>query len=248
MPSLPPTFDSASAAHNNPSAHQGRRRSRPFVDGDYYAHVYLELDVSLSLRRAIDAALAEAGSISPQEVHALLPANGKLHVSVSHPLPLRRDAVETFPHTLAAALRSTGRFALSLAGAPVVYFNTLGGPSRAAGRGTPTPGARAFLGLRVGAGAKELVGLLGRVESVLKKMHLPLYHAQPEFHASFGWALCPDASTQEGEGDERAVTPFPDDLVARLAGHTDAALAAHPGWHVSTLNIKVAKEVTTVQL
>ncbi|BEJ12765.1 hypothetical protein CspHIS471_0212250 [Cutaneotrichosporon sp. HIS471] len=204
LPSLPSTFDSASAAHNNPSAHQGRVRSRPFADGDYYAHVYVELDVSAPLRRTIDATLAEASSTC------------------------------------------AGTFSLSLAGTPVVYYNTLGGPSQAAGRGKPTPGARAFLGLRVGAGAKELADLLGKQEDVLAKMHLPLYHAQPEFHASFGWALCP--SPQEGGDNSPEATPFPVDLVARLAQHTDPVLAEHPGWHVGTLCVKVAKHVTRIQL
>ncbi|BEI82067.1 hypothetical protein CcaverHIS002_0212270 [Cutaneotrichosporon cavernicola] len=244
LPSLPSTFDSASAAHNNPSAHQGRVRSRPFADGDYYAHVYVELDVSAPLRRTIDATLAEASSTC--EVHALVPTDGKLHVSLSHPLPLRRDAVKSFPSTLSRTLSGAGAFSLSLAGAPVVYYNTLGGPTQAAGRGKPTPGARAFLGLRVGAGARELADLLGKQEGVLAKMHLPLYHAQPEFHASFGWALCP--SPQEGGDINPEATPFPVGLVARLAQHTDPVLAEHPGWHVGALCVKVAKDVTRIQL
>ncbi|GMK59091.1 hypothetical protein CspeluHIS016_0701060 [Cutaneotrichosporon spelunceum] len=243
LPSLPSSYASASAAHDNPSAHQGRVRSRPFVDGDYYAHVYLELDVSASLRRAIDAALAEASSA---EVRAVVPSDGKLHVSLSHPLPLRRDAVKPFPTAVSRALSDAGAFSLSLAGPPVVYYNTFGGPSQAAGRGTPTPGARAFLGLRVGAGARELAGLLTKLEGILVKMHLPRYHAQPEFHASFGWALCP---SQEGGGDcSTGVTPFPADLVARLARHTDPVLAEHPGWRVSALCVKVAKDVERIEL
>jgi hypothetical protein len=209
--------------------------------------VYVELDVSPSLRGALDAALDEASSA---QVHALVPADGKLHVSLSHPLPLRRDAAKSFPPAVARALAGAGPFALSLAGTPVVYYNTLGGPSRAAGRGSPAPGARAFLGLRVGAGARELRELLGKLEGVLSTLHLPLYHAQPEFHASFGWALCPDVKegVKEGVKTDDKTTPFSDGLVARVAAHTDAALAGHPGWRVSALCVKVAKEVTRIPL
>lgn len=244
LPSLPSTFDSASLAHNNPAAHQGRLRARPFVDGDYYAHVYVELEVPSALGRVIDQIVSEARKTG-ERVHSLLdepapstsssaatsassspqpqPQPGPssptppppplrppvsaarrwrpLHVSLSHPLPLRRDARDTFRTAVARALASSGAFKLSLAGEPVVYYNAPrsacsdradkpGDASRQAGRGRPTAGARAFLGLRVGAGARELGVLLGKLEGVLKRLHLPLYHEEAEFHASFAWALC----------------------------------------------------------
>lgn len=268
LPSLPASFDSASRAHDDPKAHQGRKRARPFVDGDYYAHVYVALDVSPELGRAIDAVVSEAtahslvsepsssstSSTTPPSTSSSTDKTKtyrQLHVSLSHPLPLRRDMVSSFAPAVRRALSGTGGFRLSLAGAPVVYYNAPGGAARMPGRGLPRVGGRAFLGLRVGAGTKELAALLERLEDVLKRLHLPLYHDEPEFHASFAWALCtlPDGGGREDDEDEKDVlSPFPPDLVGRLAEHTDAALAVHPGWNVQVLCVKVAKDVVRIPL
>ena len=35
--------------YEDPNRHQGRRRTRPFVRGDYDTHVYLECEISVSI-------------------------------------------------------------------------------------------------------------------------------------------------------------------------------------------------------
>jgi hypothetical protein len=82
-----------------------------------------------------------------------------LHISLTHPLPLRRAQTTTFQSDLTHALSmlgnstqtSGGAFRLSLAGVQG-YMNG----RRTGGEGS---GGRAFLALRVGAGSQEVCGV-----------------------------------------------------------------------------------------
>jgi hypothetical protein len=83
---------------------------------------------------------------------------GELHISITHPLPLRRSQVDSLRVELTSALKSwasTRRIEsvkCSLAGVPTVYYNgkVTGGEGK---------GGRAFMALRVGAGAGEVCSL-----------------------------------------------------------------------------------------
>lgn len=148
-----------------------------------------------------------------------------------------------------AAIGGSGGFRVSLAPRPVVYYNSLlsgdleglseRGKSGKVDRGSPQPGGRAFLALVVGAGVKSIAGLLERVDDILKRHHLPVYHSNPEFHASLGWGLV-------GEDGE----PFPPSLLDRLDAFAEDILKAQPkgGWLVDEVCIKIAKEVTRIAL
>jgi hypothetical protein len=115
-----------------------------------------------SLRTVISDLVAHAQSHLPSHViHSLLetptPSQqaGELHISITHPLPLRRSQVDPLRIELIAALQTWARtrrvenMRCSLAGIPSVYYNgkATGGEGK---------GGRAFLALRVGAGAVEV--------------------------------------------------------------------------------------------
>ena len=75
-----------------------------------------------------------------------------LHVSLTHPFPLRRSQIRPFQADLTKQLRTLehlGGFKLSLAGQIKVYYNG----KRYGGEGS---GGRAFMAFRVGAGASEV--------------------------------------------------------------------------------------------
>lgn len=120
------------------------------------------MKISTSLRRALDELVAVAQTKLPgYTLHSLLatptPSQkaGELHVSLTHPLPLRASQVEPFRAELSDNLRRWSRstalssFKCSLAGRLSVYYN---------GKATGGEGAggRAFMALRLGAGAREV--------------------------------------------------------------------------------------------
>jgi hypothetical protein len=119
-----------------------------------------------SLRTVISDLVAHAQTQLPKHViHSLLetptPSQqaGELHISITHPLPLRRSQVDPLRIELITALkiwarmRRVGSMRCSLAGCPSVYYNgkATGGEGK---------GGRAFLALRVGAGATEVSPLM----------------------------------------------------------------------------------------
>lgn len=170
----------------------------------------------------------------PDAAHAF----DSLHVSLSHPIPLRRDMRGGFVADIRAAVGNTGAFSVSLAPKSVVYYNSMGErKGKGVDRGRPLPGGRAFLALVVGAGVKPLSGLLERIDDVLKRHHLPVYHQNPEFHASLAWGLVEDK-------------PFPPKVLSRLDALAEDILQAQPktGWTVNEVLVKVAKDITPIPL
>lgn len=75
------------------------------------------------------------------------------------------------------------------------------------------------------------------IDPFLKLHHLPRYHSNPEFHASFAWSLLV-ASNNE--------TPFTPALLktinAELSGKLGLAMPKN-GWQFDGLKMKVAKTV-----
>lgn len=202
------------------------------------------VEVSDALRQILDDMGRTVGKQLGARVHSLLSPSGaedtadatgadsqggrssgtpeSLHVSLSHPLPLRRPLSRTFPAEVARALRGVPAFRAGLAWPPKVYRNA---PRRGP--------RRAFLALRTAAGAHELRALLARVDALLRTEHLPTYHTEPEFHTSFAWWL---------DGTEELD-------VSALEAHRGAALdALRLGWSVQHVCVKVAKTVTRIPL
>lgn len=137
-------------------------RSRPYVDGEYNTHVYLScalipilqtslfsykltrdaVSISWKLSKILETIIAQLPP-SPNPIHSLLP---NLHISLTRPVPLRRHQIQPFRDELASRLGQICPFKLSLVGSVKAYYNEVtGGGSN-----------RAFLALRVGAGAREV--------------------------------------------------------------------------------------------
>ncbi|ALO60446.1 hypothetical protein CNC01375 [Cryptococcus deneoformans JEC21] len=247
LPSLPLTFDTA--PKDDPSLHQGRKRSRPYVDGEYNTHVYLSLSIPLRLSKILETIIAKLPP-SPNPIHALLPS---LHISLTRPVPLRRHQIQPFKDELASRLGQICTFKLSLTGSVKAYYNEVtGGGSN-----------RVFLALRVGAGVSELKKIVDVVlDPTLKKIHLPTYHDNPEFHTSFAWTLFStktnDQDTSRGNlsafGDRSEETPglpFGEEDLDRVNSIFESeVLKAQPagGWTISSVEVKVAKEIATIPL
>lgn len=161
LPALPKSY--RSAPPDDPSKHQGRTRSRPYVDGDYYTHVYIALELPPAFCQTLLELVDETRRLCPHiTLHSFLESRGPpggdeaddaaLHVSLTHPLPLRRSQIDAFGTEVAAALRQApdeGELRLSLVSHVKVYFNG----KRFGGEGSI---GRAFMALRLGAGAQRV--------------------------------------------------------------------------------------------
>ncbi|KAK6907250.1 hypothetical protein I203_101240 [Kwoniella mangroviensis CBS 8507] len=267
LPSLPDAFETA--PKDDRSLHQGRRRTRPYVDGDYNAHVYLSLKSSSGFRAVLEGILRSIQDELPNHtIHSLL---SSLHISLTHPLPLRRDQILPFRNSLAGRLKTVHKFKLSFASEMKIYYNRLSG-------GEEGNGGRAFVALRVGAGANEIEGILDKaIHPLLDIHHLPKYHEDPEFHTSFGWTLL-NQKEDEADGEVKGEdtpgllsdritkiqntsdsssvsnfqhTPFSSDLIDPInTKYQDAILQKQPkgGWEVDNVYLKVSKEVHVLGL
>ncbi|WWC68721.1 uncharacterized protein I206_102655 [Kwoniella pini CBS 10737] len=271
LPSLPETF--ATGSKDDPSLHQGRKRTRPYVDGEYNAHVYLSLSIPSSLRKVLEEILTSLQDQIPNhEIYSLV---SSLHISLTNSLPLRRHQIIPFRNELTNRLKSIGKFKLSFTSEIKVYYNRLTS-------GEEYSGGRAFLALRVGAGAFELDNILNKIiHPLLNINHLPTYHENPEFHTSFGWTLLRSTRdtlssgqtvptlVEDGEGesdmtasnfDIRSIKlddkskgnkPFTDDMVKRInVQFRERILDKQPkgGWVIDCVYFKVAKEVHILRL
>jgi len=120
------------------------------------------VNVPRPLRDVLESLIDRIRVLCPGfEVHSLLDSppqpnetrtkSQALHISLTHPLPLRRSQTKAFQADLTHRLAEGGSksFKLSLAGALRVYYNG----RRYGGEGK---GGRAFLALRVGAGSDEV--------------------------------------------------------------------------------------------
>ncbi|ORX33636.1 hypothetical protein BD324DRAFT_209271 [Kockovaella imperatae] len=219
---------------DDPSLHQGRKRTRPFVDGDHDAHVYISLSVSNRLRQALENIIARARVLCPNITLVSLLESQYLHISLTHPLPLRRSQIEPVASSVTRLLRASASrpFRLAFAGDLKVYYNG----RQTGGQGT---GGRAFLAFQIGAGHPEINDLLERViHPVLDTLHLPRYHTNPEFHASFAWCLDTE-------------TPISQAVVRQLNDELkDAFLLSQPtdGWLIHELMYKAGNTLRSIAL
>lgn len=185
LPGLPSAYTVHSG--DDPSKHQGRTRSRPFVEGEYNAHLFLScghigfrrsdwadlltwiVPVSRAFGKMIDDILDDTRqACSGHTLHSnLAPLSNAeasddqeekradrylpLHVSLTHPLPLRRSQIDTFRLDVQQAIKrlSLAPFRLSFAGQVTGYVNG----RRTGGEGS---GKRAFLALRTSAGTFQV--------------------------------------------------------------------------------------------
>ncbi|RXK41326.1 hypothetical protein M231_01476 [Tremella mesenterica] len=194
-----------------------------------------------------------------------------LHISLSHPLGLRRSQIATFLSELSKAVkdvkktiqpmtRSTSNISsshetsemggdekvklrLSLAGNIKVYYNG----KKTGGQGD---GGRTFFALRLGAGDPELRNLLSKaVEPTLAKFHLPNYHLDPELHSSFAWCLLnsPTSSLTSPSSSyitDQTLDHLPSDVSNPNEGHEGTSLTCED---LKEINEKFSRRIIDTQ-
>lgn len=105
---------------------------------------------------------------------------------------------------------------------------------------------------------------------ILREYHRPLYHSNPEYHASFAWCLTgPEPSAHDDEpsphtavkGDDGcelaavsnkpARTPISNTVIDKLNSELEGRLlAAQPksGWRIEHVVLKIGKDATLIPL
>jgi hypothetical protein len=111
------------------------------------------------------------------------------------------------------------------------------------------------------------------VHPILEKYHMPLYHSNPEYHASFAWCLLEpfqtepatadplgtDTDLQDGTDTRSTATvggvgdkaPFSNDLVdelGRLYGKEVLAKQPTGGWEISSVVLRAGKALREIPL
>jgi hypothetical protein len=192
------------------------------------------------MKAALENVLTAARASVSVEVHSLLD-EGRLHVSLTHPLALRGELARTFATRVSALATQMRPFKLSLVSEqPKVYHNTA----------VPR---RAFIAARVGAGRDGLETMLKPIRSLLAPHRVEAYFDKPEWHASFAWCLDEEpAATAEGEDNETEgeaevdTSPFPSSLLGEVASVLESL--SRRAWDVDTICVRVGPTVTRVDL
>jgi hypothetical protein len=107
---------------------------------------------------------------------------------------------------------------------------------------------------------------------LLTEIHRPLYHTNPEYHASFAWCLTgTDKQLPSGTAQSQAISPGADAVINHMPGNTSQPLlepisedvvadlhkaferrildAMPPtGWLVTELFLKTGKDITRIAL
>ncbi|KAG0312032.1 poly(U)-specific 3'-to-5' RNA exonuclease [Dissophora globulifera] len=213
LPPLPPSltslFKDKERPQDNPERHQGRVRARPHVDGSWPVHVYLEVKLSSELfdivttliesaRRSASSTISLLQSIESQRNKSSIPKEAKtaedsveLHISLTRPLYLQELHLGRFTTDVRDAFKNRKRQVQG-----VSFAND--------------DKTRSFLSLRVGSGHAELESLVAEMDIIAKRFGQPPFYDDPQFHASFAWALGGDtltaatiqAMTELDEGEE----------------------------------------------
>ncbi|KAF9130944.1 poly(U)-specific 3'-to-5' RNA exonuclease [Mortierella sp. 14UC] len=196
LPPLPSTltdlYKDRERPPDNPERHQGRIRARAHVDGSWPVHVYLEVKLSHELFDIVSALTRAAQSLAPstvsmlQSIALLKKKNGvpieaesaedasELHISLTRPIYLQELHLGRFTSDVRDTFRSRKRFNINFSG--VQSFSN-------------DDQTRSFLSLRVGAGHAQLESFVAEMDVIAQRYSQPKFYPDPQFHASFAWAL-----------------------------------------------------------
>ncbi|KAG8755928.1 poly(U)-specific 3'-to-5' RNA exonuclease [Ceratobasidium sp. 428] len=166
---------------DDPSKHQGRTRSVPYVEGQFVGHVYLPIKLEEELLQMLREVVRCAQATNPAwyslldpetEASSSQPSSSKvtMHLSLSRPIPLRahqRDDLRKEVRRTATQSRQ--------------QFTAL----------TNDEKTRTFLCAEVGAGHKQLQELSQSLSSHVASLRQLPYYSQPRFHISIAWILAP---------------------------------------------------------
>ncbi|GAA5903069.1 hypothetical protein JCM5296_001729 [Sporobolomyces johnsonii] len=215
LPSLDDSFSEPPRRSDSPLLHQGRTRATPHVQGQWAAHVYLELELTPVFRKTLKHAVFLASSSSSATIHSLLeppptpsptpsrstsPSTPLLAATSPSPAPSPQpeSAQETLHISLSRPLfLQTNQRADLLALVAHVAAETRGFAARYAAFGMleNDERTRRFLAIEVGEGYDQLKALVKRLDASLARLRLPAYYDPPRFHTSIAWTPSSSSSS-----------------------------------------------------
>ncbi|KAI8603859.1 U6 snRNA phosphodiesterase Usb1 [Dissophora ornata] len=203
LPPLPSSltnlFKDRERQPDNPERHQGRIRTRAHIDGSWPVHVYLEVNLSSELfdivstltktaRKSAPTTVSLLQSIESQKDKTSMPKESEsaedaveLHISLTRPLYLQELHIGGFTSDVRDAFKKRKKFNLSFSG--VQSFSN-------------DEKTRSFLSLRVGSGHAEIENMVAEMDAIAKRYCQPTFYEDPQFHASFAWAVGGDVLTE----------------------------------------------------
>ncbi|KAM0790907.1 hypothetical protein ACM66B_004214 [Microbotryomycetes sp. NB124-2] len=242
LPKLDDDFFEQPRSSDSPELHHGRKRTVPHQQGQWAAHVFVELVPDDALRKALCKAVKDASSglkDSATVVHSFLqqsPSDGDerkaaddtvLHMSLSRPLMLQTNTRSDLKAAVATVAHSSKPVSCRFAS-----FDWLENDDK----------TRRFLAVEVGAGHPELKTLVRLIDDHLDRLRLPRYYETPRFHCSLAWSVTTTANTSTD-----SCLPFDDDVIKALNDKYDSVLSQEP-MTASSLCVKIGKVVTRYRL
>ncbi|KAL5520060.1 hypothetical protein ACEPAG_1720 [Sanghuangporus baumii] len=243
LPKLSPSL-TVPVPVDDPTLHQGRVRSSPHVEGQFAAFVYIPVPLKKNtpLRQLLEKSVIRAKNIEPALVCDWLDSREThtLHISLTRPVYLRNYQLEELKRVVKAAARVVCPFTASFS-----KFATFENDEH----------TRAFLGIEVGAGHRELEMLSKTVEPILKSLRQKGFYSEPRFHASIAWALL---ATGVGLQDETSNHSVPASTLPRVISSLPRLLSdmeSHFGktlsssktgvFDVDRICVKIGKEISS---
>ncbi|KAF9331652.1 poly(U)-specific 3'-to-5' RNA exonuclease [Podila minutissima] len=135
---------------------------------------------TISMLQSIQAARADPKA-TPIEAKSAEDAT-ELHISLTRPIYLQALHIGRFVADVREAFKGKKRFNVSFAGLQAFSNDDK---------------TRSFLSLRIGSGHSELERLLADMDEIVERYAQPKFYEEPEFHASFAWAVGGDSLTKE---------------------------------------------------
>ncbi|KAF8606819.1 hypothetical protein BDV93DRAFT_327465 [Ceratobasidium sp. AG-I] len=171
---------------DDPSKHQGRTRSIPYVEGQFVAHVYIPIKLEGELLLMLREVIQSAQAANPAWYSLLdptlnteteqLPSKCSAHLSLSRPVALRAHQRDDFRKEVRKITLKNSQFSASFSQLTVL---------------TNDEKTRSFLCVEAGAGHQQLKELSDSLTSHLASLRQLPYYAQPRFHISIAWTLTP---------------------------------------------------------
>ncbi|KAL5482667.1 USB1 [Sanghuangporus weigelae] len=244
LPKLSPSL-SVPVPNDDPTLHQGRVRTSPHVEGQFAAFVYVPvlLKKNPPLRQLLEKSVNHAKNIEPALVCDWLdsPETHTLHISLTRPIYLRNYQREELKRVVKAAARVICPFTASFSKFAIFENDEH---------------TRAFLGIEVGAGHRELEMLSKPVEPILKSLRQKGFYSEPRFHASIAWALLATGVRLQDEASThtipagtlpRVISSLPPQLLSDMESHFGRTLSGSKTgvFDVDSICVKIGKEISS---
>ncbi|TIA81137.1 hypothetical protein E3P98_02217 [Wallemia ichthyophaga] len=180
VPQLPAPFQ-PKLPNDNPAQHQGRTRSKPFIEGAYSAHVFLSVPFEYKLQKILSE-IYQHFTYKYKSLHSLFPndpdVENDCYISLSRPLSLRYHQLKKFNSDVGSVSKHHRPITISFSHLTVLYNDNK---------------TRAFVVIPVVAGYSDLKRLVDELDDgPIDAHHQEKYYDPPIFHTSIGWLLTVD--------------------------------------------------------